>query len=123
MPEFANIASKLLIVLGLLFVLLGLVSALREEFGARPDGEGGHHESLGEAAKLVEQIRKSPRWLAMVMVGIVVIVCGSALETDYLKRLLAPAELSDAAPSTTEGIGQTLGRALAPAVGQAIGKR
>lgn len=119
MPEFANIASKLLIVMGLLFVLLGLVSALREEFGGRPDGEGGHHESLGDAAKLVEQIRKSPRWLAMVMVGIVVIVCGSALETDYLKRLLAPAELSDAAPSSTEGIGRALGQA----VGQAIGKR
>lgn len=118
---FADLGSKFIIFVGAAFLVLAFLAAVREEFlrdrPARAVDDGAESATIEAATKFIRELRESPRWLALVAVGVVVIIFGSALETGVISRLLDPGP-AEAFIEAAEagGAADPLGAAFPPSV-------
>ena len=79
----SNILGWGLIVVGFLFLILGLAAAARdvikESFQKNSSQESAVEKSVLEVlVNLINALAKAPKWLALTVVGIVLIVLGSS---------------------------------------------
>ena len=78
------VVGWILIVLGILFVLGGLASAIAQELRRAAPGrlsglEAGPADFLAALSALIEALGRAPLWLALTTVGFLLIVFGATL--------------------------------------------